>query len=196
MSEISIARSRIKLVTVLGFFFVPFAVAIIGYFYFPGWFTSTATINHAPLVQPVITLKPFTNLKLDETQLTLDSLKRKWTVVHLLSGQCTDQCETALYNSRQVRLALGKDSDRVQRVIIGGDIRLLESAAKDHPDLSIALGIQGGLEHQLEPTEKHVCGERNSRVGDKVGKENIGLMAAKTRHIHLSKNDNPDGTDR
>jgi len=149
MSEHSIARSRIKLLTVLGFFLVPFFIAIIGYFFFPSWFTSAATVNHAPLVQPVVTLEPFTNLKIDESQLTLDSLKRKWTIVHRLDGGCSENCEKALYNSRQTRHALGKDSGRVQRILLGSDIRLLENTGQKHPDMSLVLRVQGGLDQQL-----------------------------------------------
>jgi len=170
MSENSIARSRIKLLTVLGFFLVPFFIAIVGYFFFPSWFATSATVNHAPLVQPVVTLKPFTNLHLDESQLTLDSLKRHWSIIHRLEGACDERCEKALYNSRQTRFALGKDTHRVQRILLGSDIRLLESAGEKHPDMSLVLRIQGGLDHQLIPiTAAYDMGADDALLVDPLG---------------------------
>ena len=37
------------------------------------------------------------------------------------SGPCADSCRTRLYDTRQVRLALDRDMNRVQRVLIAGD---------------------------------------------------------------------------
>ena len=65
-----------------------------------------------------------------------DFLKGKWTLLYWGAGACNARCRTNLYNTRQVRTALNRDMDRVQRVF------LAEGACCDwpylkheHPDL-------------------------------------------------------------
>ena len=42
----------------------------------------------------------------------------RWTFLYLQRGECGAACEQALIRMRQVRLALGKDAGRVQRVFL------------------------------------------------------------------------------
>ena len=59
-----------------------------------------------------------------------------------MTGDCSDQpCQRSLYYSRQVRLAMGKDAQRVKRVLLQErphvfDARFLAA----HPDLLVAVG--------------------------------------------------------
>jgi hypothetical protein len=63
-------------------------------------------------------------------------LKGKWTFLYVQHGRCDDECRRHLYDTRQVRLALDREMNRVQRVFIGDndccDIQELKAA---HPDL-------------------------------------------------------------
>jgi hypothetical protein len=63
-------------------------------------------------------------------------LQNKWTLLYWGAGDCTARCRTNLYNTRQVRAALNRDMDRVQRVFIANgeccDWRYLDA---QHPDL-------------------------------------------------------------
>lgn len=67
-------------------------------------------------------------------------LEGKWTWASLIEGPCDESCAEQLYKSRQVRLALGKDMDKGQRLLVQLgtpselDPRLLEA----HPDLIVA----------------------------------------------------------
>ncbi len=45
-------------------------------------------------------------------------LTGRWTFLYLERGECGTACEEALVRMRQVRLALGKDATRVQRVFL------------------------------------------------------------------------------
>ena len=45
-------------------------------------------------------------------------LTGRWTFLYLEQGECGTACEEALIRMRQVRLALGKDASRVQRVFL------------------------------------------------------------------------------
>jgi hypothetical protein len=63
-------------------------------------------------------------------------LKGKWTFLYVQHGRCDDECRRHLYDTRQVRLALDREMNRVQRVFIGDsdccDFQELKAA---HPDL-------------------------------------------------------------
>jgi hypothetical protein len=63
-------------------------------------------------------------------------LKGKWTFLYVQHGRCDDECRRHLYDTRQVRLALDREMNRVQRVFIGdGDCCDLEELKEAHPDL-------------------------------------------------------------
>lgn len=48
--------------------------------------------------------------------ISLDALKGKWIMLMANGGNCGDACRTRLYQMRQLRLAQGKDMDRIERV--------------------------------------------------------------------------------
>jgi hypothetical protein len=64
-------------------------------------------------------------------------LRGKWTFLLLASGPCGAACRARLYDTRQIRLALDRDMNRVQRVLIAGDgccdAQFLQG---QHPDLT------------------------------------------------------------
>jgi hypothetical protein len=63
-------------------------------------------------------------------------LKGKWTFLYVQHGRCDDECRRHLYDTRQVRLALDREMNRVQRVFIGdGDCCDMQELAAAHPDL-------------------------------------------------------------
>jgi cytochrome oxidase Cu insertion factor (SCO1/SenC/PrrC family) len=63
-------------------------------------------------------------------------LKGKWTFLYLQHGPCDDECRRHLYDTRQVRLALDREMNRVQRVFIGDDNCCdLQELKAAHPDL-------------------------------------------------------------
>jgi hypothetical protein len=63
-------------------------------------------------------------------------LKGKWTLLYWGAGGCSAGCRTDLYNTRQVRAALGADRDRVRRVFLAeGACCDLEWLRTQQPDL-------------------------------------------------------------
>ena len=64
-------------------------------------------------------------------------LANRWTLLYVGPGECSTVCRTDLYNTRQVRLALNRDMDRVQRVFIAtGDCCDWPFLDAEHPDLA------------------------------------------------------------
>jgi hypothetical protein len=89
-------------------FLGPLAVAMAIYFSGFAW-RPAATTEHGVLFQP----PP----RIADHVLTPDGrLAGKWSLIYLGDGACNDICRDTLATMRQVRLALAKDADRVQRV--------------------------------------------------------------------------------
>ena len=157
-------RGRLKLVIIFAAFLGPLLASFIWYYGFGGAFAPRTASNHAPLISPPVALAPFSNPVVDgagagdggdNAPFNLDALKRQWTVVHLLTGECAEPCQRSLYNTRQTRLALGKDARRIRRIIIAPNRAQLQRLAPDHPDATQLLKAQTGLETQLTPLIRH-----------------------------------------
>lgn len=132
-------RGRRQLVLLASLFFVPLALAFWLYYGGTGWRPEGGT-NKGDLVDPAVPLPAVALAKLDGTRTDPDFLQGKWTVAYLGDGACDERCRKALYLSRQSRIALNKDMDRVQRVFLATS-PAVDTAfmAAEHPDLVIAL---------------------------------------------------------
>lgn len=109
-------RSRVILVLVFALFALPLAVAWVMNFT-TDW-VPHATTNHGELIQPV---RPFslTGLLDDEGKALGDeAVQGRWTLLYLQDGECGEACHQAMYILRQVRLAQGKNIDRVTRLML------------------------------------------------------------------------------
>lgn len=73
--------------------------------------------SHGKLVVPPRPL-PAVELQEPTGAQTADMLRRKWTLLYLLPDKCGEACLGALYQMRQLRLALGGNGQRVQRVLV------------------------------------------------------------------------------
>ncbi|MGB5725955.1 MAG: hypothetical protein WBM52_01960 [Thiogranum sp.] len=110
-------RKRMSLVLLFALFLAPLLLAILLFYMFPDW-RPTGTSNHGQLVEPVRELPPFQMETLSGEQIDETFLRGKWTLVYLLQGACDKPCVAQLYNIRQVRLAQGKNIDRLQRLLV------------------------------------------------------------------------------
>ena len=72
------------------------------------WFNRSAT-NNGTLIQPTINLST-----------VLEGEQPKWRLLFVLPEQCDAQCENALFSINQVWLALGKEADRAEALVLYG----------------------------------------------------------------------------
>ena len=147
-------RGRIKLAVIFAIFLGPLLAAFIWYYGLGGALTPQGKTNHAPLLSPVIALEPFSNAGTDGAHYNAESFKHQWSIIHLLPDPCAAQCEQSLYNTRQTRLALGKDASRVQRILLSPNRDLLKRLAATQPDSIRLLASANGIENQLAPVIK------------------------------------------
>ena len=118
-------------------FFGPLAVAV--YLYFDTDWRPGGTNNHGELIVPAVPL-PTVGLPTPSGELTdTEFLRHHWSLVYLAREDCGEACRDALYNGRQMRLALGRLMDRVQRVYLHvGESPDPAFLAAEHPDLLVA----------------------------------------------------------
>lgn len=129
-------QKKTLLITAL-LFAAPVILAVVMH-NFPGLIT-LGTKNHGTLITPA---RPLDTISLMVNGEAADKalVEGKWTWATFINGKCDKACNEQLYKSRQVRLALGKDMDKGQRILVQiGTPAMLEQALLDaHPDLIIA----------------------------------------------------------
>lgn len=118
--------ARVKhtpIILLVALFALPLILAYSLYWY--GW-RPGGTINHGELVQPARPIADATLRTLEGRDIRFHDLRRKWVLVYFGSSQCGEACERNLYKMRQVRLAQGKDADRILRVFLVTDTHTLD----------------------------------------------------------------------
>jgi hypothetical protein len=130
-------RQRRLLIGLALVFFAPLALAFYLYYGHGTWHPG-GRVNAGDLVRPARPLPALALPLLPAGSTDANFLKRKWTLLYVQSGPCADACRVRLYDTRQVRLALDRDMNRVQRVLIAGDACCdAQFLREQHPDLII-----------------------------------------------------------
>ncbi len=115
MTEARKSSGRLQLLLIAAVFFGPLLAAL--------WlYTSGAALqpegraNSGTLLTPIINL----NDVLRESPL-FDEQQDRWLLVYSNVTSCDAGCRDGLYNTRQMRLMLGREMDRLARVFLHGD---------------------------------------------------------------------------
>lgn len=133
-------RSRLYLLFIVACFAAPLAAA--------GWLAERGTFapsgQHGELLHPA---QPLTDLRLIALDGRVTMLRGRWTLLYVGSDdQCTAPCHTALYDLRQVRLALGKEMGRVETVWLldaTPDAALRDWLAAEHAAMTVGVDASG-----------------------------------------------------
>jgi cytochrome oxidase Cu insertion factor (SCO1/SenC/PrrC family) len=136
-------RGRLMLLLLASLFFGPLLLASLWYSHADRWPLPEQRANHGQLISPARPLSTLKLLDLKGKLIPAERLQGRWSLVYLGSPVCDAKCEHLLYQTRQVRTALGKDTDRVQRVYllasVPPDPARLEALRSLHPDLLLAV---------------------------------------------------------
>lgn len=154
-------RQRRLLIGLALLFFAPLGLAFYLYYGHGTWHPG-GRVNAGELIQPARPLPALALPLLASGNTQPNFLKGKWTFLYVITGPCTEACRTRLYDTRQVRLALDRDMNRVQRVFIADagccDAQFLHD---QHPDLIVIradaadaslLALLPGLDASAAPT--------------------------------------------
>ena len=147
----TVSARRLKLLGIVAAFAFPLLLATFAY----------VARDHLPLpgpksygsiISPARPLSHFSLPTADGATLNVDDLHGHWTLLYV-GGACDLLCEANLFKMRQVRLALGKDTDRVQRLYLLTDAAALpsmQSLLSEHPGLRVALADAGQVRRILD----------------------------------------------
>lgn len=128
-------RRRRTLVGLAVLFFAPVLVAFYLYYGHHDW-RPVGRVNHGELVDPARPLPAIALPRLAGGLADPAWLQGRWTLLTVGTGECAERCRHDLYETRQVRIALDRDMDRVQRVLIAvGPCCDLAFLQREHPDL-------------------------------------------------------------
>lgn len=99
------------------------------------------TRNHGVLVQPPLAIAELGASTETGARLDYSGMEPKWTLLVSVREGCDERCREALYQTRQVRLALGRDLNRVRRFLLGGEAGFgageREWLREEHDDLIV-----------------------------------------------------------
>lgn len=135
--ERQVRRSRTHLVLIFALFLLPPVSAWVAWKYL-GDAGVESTTNAGTLVTPARPLAMAGLHRADGSALVDGDLRGRWTYVLFASGDCDESCQQQLYLTRQVRVAVNKDMQRVQRLLVLAHepaAGLARQLADEHADL-------------------------------------------------------------
>ncbi len=147
-------RGRLMLVGVAVVFLGPLVAAFLLYFG-SGW-SPKGSAEHGVLILPA---RPMPDIALSSEDATV-RLRDRWTLLIVEPAACDEHCREALYETRQLRRALGKEMDRVQRVWIStGGQADSGFVGSEHPDLVVVDGARPVVAKLIAVIGSHTAGE-------------------------------------
>ncbi len=149
------ATGRWKLLLIAALFLAPVIAAVTIFFYLPQYIPE-GRVNYGTLISPARAV-PQLGL-VDATGAAVPSaLLGKWSLVYLAGAACNDACEARLVLTRQVRLALSRNRERVRRVYLAPTVAAAEAAKAElaalHPDLVIIAEPGGAAAKFFQPAD-------------------------------------------
>jgi cytochrome oxidase Cu insertion factor (SCO1/SenC/PrrC family) len=130
---------RTKLLLLFALFASPIVASLLTYRFYKPELTS----NYGELLPP----RPVTDQDFARAEggaFRFESLRGKWVLVASDSGACAEACQAKLTTMRQVRLALGRNAIRVERVFVADDLAPPSPAlAAEYPGQVVAVTPRG-----------------------------------------------------
>ncbi len=109
---------RTKFVLLVLVFMLPTVASFVVFYFFP----PDKTTNYGMLISPVITLPEDDLVRLDAgSEPITRGLRGRWLMITRDSGICEAACRNKLQAMKQARLILGREQDRVLRVVLVDD---------------------------------------------------------------------------
>jgi hypothetical protein len=112
----------------------PTVAAWLAYFVWP----PQSRLNYGELIEAHPLSDPGLR-RLDRGSFRLSQLRGKWVMLLIDSGVCVESCRKKLFYMRQVRLAQGKNAERVERVWLVADAAPPDTMLlADYPGMNVA----------------------------------------------------------
>ena len=148
MKKNSLLRQRIKFIALVLIFASPFIAGWMALYVFE---LKPESINYGTLVQPVKKLQ-WPPLKSVSGELFENGFGRKWVFLMFVQESCSEQCESNLFSIRQIKALLGRDTPRLQNVLVitGSVDAELNAFLIDYPNLIVIRNNSDSLVSQFQ----------------------------------------------
>lgn len=131
---------RLKLIGLLAAFAVPLIVAT-GTYIARSHLPLPSPRSYGRLITPARPLAEFTLTDTEGKPFHYSDLRGHWTMIYV-GGACDLLCQANLFKMRQTRLALGKDTERMERLYVLTDPSALDAMRAllaEHPGMRVVL---------------------------------------------------------
>jgi len=149
------SRGQLKLWGLILIAATPIVAAAIMYFGQIG--LPDSTTNHGHLILPPLQGEDWGLAEVIKTDgfIQYDG-KAKWVMLVVGDGGCTELCLQQLYLTRQLNIALGKEVDRVTRLLwVDAQTQGLDAALKEHELLQVEPFDNTGFKGLAEALKRH-----------------------------------------
>jgi hypothetical protein len=117
-------KGRWKLLVVIAVCAAPMIASYLTYYVIK----PQSRTNYGALIDPRAHPMPALGVTtLDGKPATLEAYKGKWMMVQVNGADCQEPCQKRLHDMRQLRLAQGKDKDRLERIWLVTDNQPLDT---------------------------------------------------------------------
>tara|TARA_B100001564_G_C20569702_1_gene637742 strand:+ start:219 stop:788 length:570 start_codon:yes stop_codon:yes gene_type:complete len=126
--------NQAKLLLIISIFIIPF---VISFFLLDDYAEDKKwqTTNYGKLLKPILLIADI-DIKTSSGINSTNSLNGKWSLLYYLKNDCLNACEENIYLLRQVNTALGKDMNRLQRILMFDDnVKITLDLQKNYPGL-------------------------------------------------------------
>ncbi|WP_405225153.1 hypothetical protein [Lentisalinibacter sediminis] len=155
-------RGRLQFILLAVIFLGPLALAMYLYYGVDDWSPPGQT-NHGMLIEPVVVLPEVPIETLAGESIPPDGWRHHWTMLYVNPEPCDETCRQEIIKIRQIRLALGAEADRVERLYLSGteppaadwlqrtQAGLTSAALDDNPALADALPSREAAIYFIDP---------------------------------------------
>jgi len=107
-------RSNMALWVLTASFFIPAILAVL-FFYFGD---RPSIKSNGELIIPIVDIHTLGITGKDGVELSEEELTPHWRMLYFVGSSCDSNCQTSLYNMRQINIGIGKYQDRVNHGIV------------------------------------------------------------------------------
>ena len=127
-------KGRLVLIAIALMFFLPILLS-----WYLNFFTDFKKddegIQHGILISPPIQLGTLYGFAIGQKD--IKELQKKWTLIFFTEDGCGKNCQDKLYKLRQIRLAIGKDREKVERLLVANKSLDWSNFEEDYLDQKI-----------------------------------------------------------
>ena len=157
--------------TALLIFLTPIVVISVSTIWYYSGYGPEERVNYGLLLANPIDIGDL-DLELDYQYLDVDSMERKWMLVHFINDTCLESCADLIYVTRQVNVLLARQQTRVKRYIAAPiEIKSsLENFFSTYQDLNyIEVKNESLIIKAFEPNKIDPFDQPNMFVIDPIG---------------------------